>query len=307
MCRSIRSKDKIKRSLNLLIPLPPTTSFSFQQVHGHQGIVEYRSSFEFNNKLWVEMEYCSGGSLNSFFWEKKPQKTTKHRLLIELASAVAFLHEHDVVHRDLKPDNVLISYDEDCIPHIKVADFGLAKAIASSSLQGDLDQYYMHSGVGTTYYMAPEVFNKKYTLKADIHAMGLIFMSLIRETHIGNQLLTYVPVHGGSKWPIGKYQNYTELNIKVNPKANVGENIRSLLLQMLLYNYKQRPTAVEVRDYLLNETTPDDLDSQPHLRELTTNPAPGDEEALALKQATPVYEDDDIDSNERLTSYSLEF
>ena len=248
------------------------------------------------------MEYCSGGSLNTFFWAKRPGRDTKYRFMVEIASAVAFLHEHDVIHRDLKPDNVLISYNAsvgacgDGLPHTKVADFGLAKAIASTSLGGDMADYYMKSGVGTTYYMAPEVYQKHYTLKADIHAMGLIFMSLIRETSLGASLATYVPVEDGGNWPIGKYQTMTKLDIKVNPEAKVGENLCMLMRRMLQYDYKGRPTAAEVRDVLKDEVVASDLDPTPHSRVLTTNPSPEDEQGLnALRLTTSPFVDEEDD------------
>ena len=104
---------------------------------------------------------------------------TKHRLMVEISSGVAFLHAHGVVHRDLKPENIMISNDRDNTPHAKVADFGLAKVIASCQNQEQMMEYYMTSMCGTNMFMAPEVYAGHYTEKADVFSFGVLLLEII--------------------------------------------------------------------------------------------------------------------------------
>ena len=231
------------------------------------------------------MEYCSGGSLNKFCWEKRPEISTKYRLIVELASALYFLHKHGVIHRDLKPDNVLISYDGH-VPHVKVADFGLAKVIDVSTYSGGLT-YYMQSAVGTQFFMAPEVTKNptSYTLKADIYSMGLIFMCLIRESrhqYFGNQLVPYIPTTTPNAPMItiaSPCHNWMDVN--VNPYAVIGPIIRDLLKSMLSYGHHNRPTALQVYSCIENSVVALDLDPQPSSRLLAV--------CLPCNYMTPVY------------------
>lgn len=58
--------------------------------------------------LWLVMEFCDGGNLNEYLLSRPPDEKQNHRVVLQLSSAVAFLHNLGVIHRDLKPDNVLV-------------------------------------------------------------------------------------------------------------------------------------------------------------------------------------------------------
>jgi len=95
-----------------------------------------------------------------------------------------YLHEQNVVHRDLKTENVLLTETED----VKLADFGLARPFIAlktnppSRLCDDslLAEYYMNSQVGTPHWMAPEVFEGHYTERADVFSLGAIFFAILQ-------------------------------------------------------------------------------------------------------------------------------
>ena len=99
------------------------------------------------------MEYCPCGNLRRIL--KKSEKNRfsedKARVYIsEIILAIAHMHEHNILYRDLKPDNVLINDDG----HIKLTDFGLSKELDEDTLQS-------RSTVGSHAYLAPEVLEER--------------------------------------------------------------------------------------------------------------------------------------------------
>ncbi len=87
----------------------------------------------------------------------------------QLLSAMAYLHERDIVHRDIKPENVLINPNT---RHIQLADFGLAKDLGPTGTDNDC--------VGTLAYMAPEVFEqRRYRTKPDVYSAGVTMFSML--------------------------------------------------------------------------------------------------------------------------------
>ena len=240
----------------------------------HRYIVSYHRSFSTSGMLWLEMEYCSGGSLQTYYESNGISRPLKRQFMIEISDAIDFLHGQQIIHRDLKPDNVLIQLDSGGNPYAKLADFGLAYTIAQTSFNGDLSQYYMQSVVGTKYYMAPEVYKFKYTLKADIFSLGVLYMTLIRETAVGGYLTNCAVDTNGVVWPIGEYMNMTQKQLALNTNAVVGLQLRDLVNSMILLDYKKRPTANEVNTRLQNAISAGDFDDNPRSRAGRTVPPP---------------------------------
>ncbi|RMF94541.1 MAG: serine/threonine protein kinase, partial [Planctomycetota bacterium] len=119
---------------------------------------------------WVIMEFVSGQSLEERLSEH-PQGLSIDETLHwfrGMAAGVAYLHEHGVVHRDLKPGNVFS--DEGVV---KIGDYGLSKFIACSRRSG-------HTGsVGTVHYMAPEIGGGNYGRGVDIYALGVVLYEML--------------------------------------------------------------------------------------------------------------------------------
>ena len=113
--------------------------------------------------LYIILEYCGGGDLKRLITDKhhRENKKLKEKYAIyyfkQIAEGLQYLRSHNVVHRDLKLHNILLSEDRRTL---KIADFGFAKVIKDESLVETL--------CGTPLYMAPEILQKKpYTIKAD--------------------------------------------------------------------------------------------------------------------------------------------
>jgi TolB-like protein/Tfp pilus assembly protein PilF len=143
----------------------------------HPHIVPLLSAGEMDGVPYFTMPFVQGESLRVRLARRGELPVSESvRILREIASALAYAHEHGVVHRDIKPDNVLFSGDV-----AMVADFGVAKALSASS-NGD------HGGVtslgvalGTPAYMAPEQATADPTTdhRADVYAFGVLAYEML--------------------------------------------------------------------------------------------------------------------------------
>lgn len=153
----------------------------------HRSVLQLRSSFvdHRNNVVYLVTEYCEQGSLNESLQNGLIPWSVRMEWFEQLLQGLVYLHDRvRVAHRDLKPDNILVTKSND----IKIADFGLAKKLEMISFgtqyhppteienaQQEMTAY-MLSHCGTKSFMAPEVFRNHYTKKADIFSLALIFI-----------------------------------------------------------------------------------------------------------------------------------
>ncbi|MFN7145863.1 MAG: serine/threonine-protein kinase, partial [Myxococcota bacterium] len=115
---------------------------------------------------WFAMEMCSGGTLKNAVATSWNQL---RRLLLDLCAPLAHAHARGVLHRDIKPDNVLFAAHDDARPGVKLTDFGLAFAM---EVEGRHDVV-----TGTPAYMAPEQFRREwrdYGPWTDLYALGCL-------------------------------------------------------------------------------------------------------------------------------------
>ncbi|KAE8692710.1 Calcium-dependent protein kinase 5 [Hibiscus syriacus] len=167
-CKSISKRklvakedvDDVRREIQIMYHLA-----------GHKNIVAIQGAYEDSLYVHIVMELCSGGELfdriiqRGHYTERKAAELTKI-----IVGVVEACHSLGVMHRDLKPENfLLVNKDDDF--SLKAIDFGLSVFFKPGQVFTDV--------VGSPYYVAPEVLNKKYGPEADVWTAGVILYILL--------------------------------------------------------------------------------------------------------------------------------
>ncbi|KAK9455330.1 kinase-like domain-containing protein [Dipodascopsis uninucleata] len=178
-------------------------------------IVRYYGRFfnEHDGSISIAMEYCEGGSLDAIYKHVKARGgRIGERVLGKIAegvlSGLSYLHERRIIHRDIKPQNILL----DINGQVKLCDFGVSGEVVNSLAT---------TFTGTSYYMAPErIQGQPYTVTSDVWSLGLTLMEVAQHRFpfppegepplMPIEILTYIvnmqppklkdECHNGIKW-----------------------------------------------------------------------------------------------------------
>ncbi len=136
----------------------------------HPNIVRLVDSGQWEQGLFIAMEFVKGTSLKQVFEHQPYTLKRAMDVTLQIASAVSHLHTHGIVHGDLKPENILINEQG----QVKVIDFGIAQLLTDSGLEMPL------RFLGTPIYMSPElgIDRKNLSFQSDIFALGIIAYEL---------------------------------------------------------------------------------------------------------------------------------
>ncbi|XP_029437955.1 serine/threonine-protein kinase 33 isoform X2 [Rhinatrema bivittatum] len=208
----------------------------------HEHIIHLEEIFETPKRMYLVMELCEGGELKEFLQKKKHFSENETRHIIQsLASAIAYLHKKDIVHRDLKLENILIKNTERKSPdvlivNIKVTDFGLAVQKGGVGTES-----MMQATCGTPIYMAPEVISAHdYSQQCDVWSVGVIMYMLLS----GDP-----PFMGNTEDKLFELITKGDLNFKDLVWKNVSDTAKAALQCMLKVDPAHRITANELLDY----------------------------------------------------------
>ncbi|KAJ6425379.1 hypothetical protein OIU84_026029 [Salix udensis] len=138
----------------------------------HPNIIRLHDIIKAPGRIHIVLEYCKGGDLSMYIQRhgRVPEATANH-FMQQLAAGLQILRDNNLIHRDLKPQNLLLSTSDNNAV-LKIADFGFARSLQPQGLAETL--------CGSPLYMAPEIMQlQKYDAKADLWSVGAILFQLV--------------------------------------------------------------------------------------------------------------------------------
>jgi hypothetical protein len=133
-----------------------------------KSIVNYIECYLVEKELWIVMEYLEGGALTDIVLETVMDEFQMATVTKECLLALDYLHSHNIIHRDVKSDNVLVGMRGE----VKLTDFGFCAEVNANEKRSTV--------VGTPYWMSPELVKKqKYDKKVDIWSLGILIIEMI--------------------------------------------------------------------------------------------------------------------------------
>ena len=255
----------------------------------HPHIVKYNSVFVHKCQVVIEMEFCITSLSNVIKKISKPFYVGQIKKIVRsIALGIKFLHDHDIIHRDIKPGNIFI--DENCV--VKIGDFGSArispqqkkdnkdnkenkenkenepeekkKSPQSKDKKEQKEKRPLTPGVGTKWYKAPEIIfgNKHYDKSVDIWSFGCLMaeMFLLEPLFPGstdfemiNLIFSFI---GFSKEDESVLKPQLHINIRERPEKAfentfdiADKDSIDLMSKMLVANPKKRITVEEILNH----------------------------------------------------------
>ncbi|KAJ0077178.1 hypothetical protein Patl1_35862 [Pistacia atlantica] len=169
----MRSLDKVEiplMEIEFSVSLTFSTSFGTCRKVRHKNVVQFIGACTKPPSLCIVTEFMSGGSVYDYLHKQKGvfKLPSLIKVAIDVSKGMNYLHQNNIIHRDLKAANLLMDENE----VVKVADFGVARVKAQSGV--------MTAETGTYRWMAPEVIeHKPYDHKADVFSFGIVLWELL--------------------------------------------------------------------------------------------------------------------------------
>ena len=193
----------------------------------HPNIVEMYDVGEDNGKYFIVMEYIEGRTLKSLI-KKRGALTLPEviDIMLQLTSGIACAHESYIIHRDIKPQNVMILDDG----RVKITDFGIAMALNSNELT------QTNSVMGSVHYLPPEqASGSGSTIKSDIYSLGILMFEL---------LTGKVPFKGDNAVEIAIKQMKDKIPSVCEINPEIPQAVENILLRACAKNPKNRYDSV---------------------------------------------------------------
>ena len=189
----------------------------------HPNIVEMYDVGEDDGRYFIVMEYVEGVTLKNLIKRRGALTLSEViDIMLQLTSAIACAHDSYIIHRDIKPQNVLILDDG----RVKITDFGIAMALNSNELT------QTNSVMGSVHYLPPEQANGTgATIKSDIYSLGILMYELLT----GN-----LPFKGDSAVEIAIKQMKEPIPSIVEQNPNIPQSVENIILKACAKNPKNR-------------------------------------------------------------------
>ena len=182
------------------------------------------------------------GSLNDVMMKQVFSGGLKMRYGKEICLGMRYLHSMNIIHRDLKLENILVvSVSEECPGAVcKISDFGTARETDISNTISMTQSMTMTSNIGTPLYMAPEILSgdNHYSMKADVYSYGIVLCG------IWNQQTPYSGMTFSS--PSELYRGITENNVRPSLRSDCPQPYIQLVQMCLQSDPHSRPSFEQI-------------------------------------------------------------
>jgi len=194
----------------------------------HESVVKVKSVFEFDSRVFIFMDWAENGDLLSYIKRNGPQKNLDaKRIFSDLCSGIAYCHSIDVVHRDMKCENLLITKEN----RVKIADFGFARYCTDPTTgRRVLSRTYC----GSAAYAAPEILKgNPYNPKMyDVWSMGCVLFIIVCAS---------MPFDDNNMRKMLKAQVEKKIHFPTRVRGQISELCKKLILRMLEVNVFTNP------------------------------------------------------------------
>ena len=197
----------------------------------HPNIVKYYETYNDQKYIYLVMEYVTGTQLFEKITQQANQtftEVTAAGYMKNLFQAINHCHAQNIVHRDIKPDNIMITNNNT----VRLIDFGLSKASRNNR--------QLTTMAGTPYYMAPEVLEGSYSKKADIWSLGVLLYTLV---------CGYLPFQGGNAAEVFRKIKEADYHFNHVEFESVSEECKDLIRKLLEKNQKKRFTGQDALNH----------------------------------------------------------
>ena len=247
-----RSKKGVDPSLKILKKIPVTdekrirSALVYANRLQHKFIVKVDGAFLEDDNLVVQTQFYPGGSLRQWCMSNIRDDQVKTLIIQKVADGMAFLHANALIHRDIKPGNIVMSGDQDgASPGL--TDFDISKSLDTM----DLVTMKTREGAGTLRYMSPELLAqppRPPSFESDVYALGVTFLEVLLSDCDETKLLRLAAEIGVN---LGEIPQWTDIIAGEIAKIDTSKQPKRremfvMIGEMLSADPEERPSAKEV-------------------------------------------------------------
>lgn len=193
----------------------------------HPNIVKIYEYFEDHETFSIIMEYLEGGELFEYISKRDTfSEGLACKIMKQVLNALSYLHSHQIIHSDLKAENIMLVSNSSEDFQVKLIDFGMASKFEPNEK--------LNSIQGTPYYMAPEILTACYDSKVDIWSCGILLFILLSGKP---------PFEGDELKDVLLKVVKNDLKFESEKWDNVSNDGKSFIKHLLSSNPEDRPTA----------------------------------------------------------------